>query len=106
MAKDTIRKAAKKKREAETTAETYVGQDLLFWANFTQHIDKFDDLAETIFYLERKNGLEYGKEQNARWVIEKIKSISTMCEMQLKAVKDAKDNPKKQKDLSKLKKLI
>ena len=106
MTKDTIRTSSKKAREAKTTAETYVGQDLLFWADFAQKLDKFDDLAETIFYLERKNGLEYGKELNARWIVEKMKAVSLMCEMQLREVKKAKDNPKKVKDLERLKRLI
>ncbi|TRZ47960.1 MAG: hypothetical protein D4S01_11280 [Dehalococcoidia bacterium] len=106
MKKDIIRTAAKKRKEARTTAEAYVGQDILFWADFTQKLDKFDDLAETIFYLERKNGLEYGKEQNARWIIEKIKEISKMCDMQLKEAKKIKDNPSKKRSLEELKKYI
>jgi len=101
MKKDIIRTAANKKREANTPVEEYVGKDILFWASFTKDIDKLDDLAESIFYLERKNGLEWGKEQNARWLVEKIVSICKQSAEQLKP------KPVKQKkNIDYLKKLV
>ena len=99
--KDVIRETSKKVREGKTEAEQYAGQDIKFWSDFEQSVGKLDDLMETILYVERKSGLEYEKEQNARWMIKKIMTIATSCKIELN-----KPAPKPKKKKVNVEKLI
>jgi hypothetical protein len=99
--KDVIRETSKKVRAAKSEAEMYAGQDIKFWSDFEQNVGKLDDLMETILYVERKNRLEYEKEQNARWIIKKIMTIATSCKIELN-----KPEPKPKKKKVNVEKLI
>jgi len=80
---DNIRKAAKKVREATTSVEAYVGQDIKFWSDFAQNADKLDDLMESILYIERKRGFAYEHEVQVRWIIKEIIETAKGCKIQL-----------------------
>jgi hypothetical protein len=100
---DPIRTSSAKKKRATTTVDQYVGTDLNFWSDFSQKLDILDDLTETILYHERKAGLAYEKEQAARWIINKISSISRAARLQVS--KPSKSDVSKI-DRAKLKKFV